>query len=143
MSYNIKLTIETPAREKSRGRDSFRLRVTASDAVGMPNEIFVANRELVDPDNPEGETRVMLQSICSMYDLSIYPANTAQPGQWPPYFRVSSFDILLPSLVVCDDTVEKIKLQVANLIEQHYIADRMEVVEEVWIPSQPSVATTT
>ena len=137
MAYNIKLTFETPAREKFRGRDSFRLRCTASDAVGMPNEIFLANRELIDPDNPTAEMKVTFQAICSAFDLSIYPPNVPTEGQWPPFFRVASFDIPLPSLQVCDETIESIKNQVNSLINQHNNLDKLYIAQEVWIPGQP------
>jgi hypothetical protein len=138
MPYNIKLTFETPVREKFRGRDRFRLRVTASDAVGMPNEIFLANRELLDPENPTGDTKVMFQSICSVIDLDQYPINAIQTGQWPPFFRVAVIDIPLPSLDTCDYVIDQTKQQVASLIKQHNDLDKMVVADEVWIPGPPT-----
>lgn len=143
MSHHIKLTFEAPSREYARGRDSFRFRVTASDGVNMPNEIFLAEHMLVDPENPESEVKFSFLSICSAYDLSIYPANAAVEGQSPPFFRVSVIDIPLPSLAVYDEVVEQVKAQVGSLLSQCDKLDNMEVVEEVWIPSVPSAIPTT
>ena len=141
-TYRIKLTSSSPALVKFKGRDTFRITVTASDALNMTNEIFAHKKTLVDPD-PLVVQQDEFCFVCSPYDLSFYPADTPTPGQSPPFFRKASFDILLPSVDTFQKVYDEIKAQVDLLIETQRKLDILGTPIVTWHQSAPTTTTST
>lgn len=112
--YSIKLTMSAPDVALFQGRSAFRLVVTASEAVGLPNEIFLHQRTLVNVDT--GQQQDEFVAIASAFDLSSYPANEPSVSQSPAYFRKAQLDILLPSVTVFEAVRDEISQQVQVLL---------------------------
>lgn len=135
MAYRIKLTPYTPEIVRFKGRDTFRVRIVASDATDMPNEIFLHQKTLVNPN--DGSTQDEFVAVCSPYDLSIYPANTPAAEQSPAFFRKSEIDILVPGVEISSDVITSVMEQVSHLISVMNSLDEMEAQTPVWYPSAP------
>lgn len=75
--------------------DCFRLTITAHDAVGMPNEIFVYRVVPLQPAQPEAVGAY--SHVCSPVDLAEFPPTQPLPNAIPPWYRLASVDILLPT----------------------------------------------
>jgi len=74
----------------------FRIRVEASDAVGMPNEVFVYARH---PPNPHtGEVVDEFLTVASFPDLAEYPANDPDPTKAFPFLRKSFIELDVRSM---------------------------------------------
>lgn len=141
MDYYIQLTVETPQAVKFFGRDVFRIRVTASGGVNLPNEIFLHKRTLVDPNTSYQADEFI--AICGPWDLATYPVDEPEPTQDPPFFRKAAFDILTPNVSSADETIVSVQKQVEFLLSTLKQLDKLEVVQSMWIPGEPPSGTTT
>jgi len=135
MTYRIKLTPSTPSLVKFKGRDSFRVQITASDAEDMPNEVFGHKRTLVDPETNDYQDEFAF--VCSPYDLSLYPANEPDPEQFPPFFRKATIDILVPGIEMAQDVITQVEEQVCHLVTLMGKLDELEEGTAVWCPDAP------
>ena len=140
--YGVKLTTSSPEVVRFKGRDTFRIVITASDAENMPNEIFGHKKTLVDPD-PANIQQDEFCFVCSAYDLSFYPANAPNPEQSPPFFRKATIDILLPSVTKFDEVYKEIKEQVDLLISVLGNLDTLGTPIVTWHPTAPTTTTST
>jgi hypothetical protein len=136
MSCRIKLTFQSPEVAKFLGRNTLRLRVTASDGEEMPDEVFLHQRTLVDADTDEWQDEFV--AICSPYDLSDYPVDEPTTGQFPTYFRKATADIYLPGISVFSEVKEDIEAQIRFLVQLLNKLEELDTVEEIWIPDEPS-----
>lgn len=109
--------------------DCFRLVVTASHAAYVPTAIFLHQQQLVDPAT--GRTADEFVSICSPFDLSIYPETSPTPGQLPAFFRKSSIDIVVASQQMLESVWELIQVEVGSLVWALDRMDRLEVADTV------------
>jgi hypothetical protein len=133
--YRIKLTAATPVVAKFKGRDTFRVVITASDAEEMPNEIFLHQRTLVDPyDNTQADE---FCAVTSPFDLSTYPANEPSATQSPAFFRKAVIDIFTPGVEVAEDVISEVEEQVAHLITVLTALCETTDRTAVWYPSAP------
>lgn len=135
MTYRIKLTPYTPSIVKLDGRDTFRVRIVASDGEGMPNEIFGHQRTLVNPDTLEYQDEFVF--VCSAYDLSIYPAEEPSESQSPAFFRKDTIDILVPGVEMAAEVIAEVQAQVCHLVVLLEKLDELEALPPVWCPSPP------
>lgn len=135
MAYRIKLTPFTPELIKFLGRDTFRVKVVASDGEGLPNEVFLHQKTLVDPNTNSQQDEFV--AVCSPYDLSIYPANTPAVDQSPAFFRKDTIDILVPGTEMAQDVINAVLEQVCHLITLLEKLDELEALAPVWCPSPP------
>src|SRR5690349_20353460 len=75
--------------------DGFRIRIEASGAVEMPDEIF-AYRAL--PMQPGQSAQVgYFDHVCSSADLADYPVAEPRANASPPWYRLAYLDLVLPS----------------------------------------------
>jgi len=135
MAYRIKLTPFTPSFIKFRGRNVFRVKIVASDAEDMPNEIFGHQRTLVDPDTNEYQDEFCF--VCSPFDLSTYPANEPDPTQTPQFFRKDTIDIYVPGIEIAESTISSVQEQVCHLITLLGKLDELNEGAATWCPSAP------
>jgi len=136
MSCRIKLTFQSPEVAKFLGRNTLRLRVTASNGEEMPDEVFLHQRTLVDTDTDEWQDEFV--AICSPYDLSDYPVDEPTTEQFPAYFRKATADIYLPGISVFSEVKEDIEAQIRFLVQLLDKLEELDTVEEIWIPDEPS-----
>lgn len=134
MAHRIKLTFAEPSRQALTGRSVFRLQVTASEASGddLDNYIFLYQRSMVDPLTEVQCDEFM--SICSAFDIVSYPRNTPNEEQSPQFFRKNTMDILLPSVLVVDQTISSIKSQVDVLMAALDAIENISDTEVYWSP---------
>lgn len=136
MSRRIKLTrLEQERAFVPNIGNGFRLVIQASDGYLMPDEVFLFQRTLLNPDTQAYDDEFI--AVCSPIDLSDYP--TAQPatGQTPAFFRKATIDLTLPSQTMAEDTWEEIRDQVAALRTSLTTMDRLVVREEFWAGTAP------
>lgn len=123
MARGIRITREDVEVADLDGLRVYRLRVTASDGDGLPNAIFLHQRVIPDIATPL-VTRDEFVAIASPVDLTVYPATNPTVGQDPPYFRKTSYDVLLRST----EEVEELWLTTQVAVESLYEASlRLDV----------------
>ena len=137
MTRRIKLTIQTPESAVFSDREVFRVRIAASDAENMPNEVFGYQKTLIDPHT--GLTQDEFSFVASAFDLSTYPSTAPQPGQLPAYFRKSTIDVLMPGLSTAQEFIAQIEAEVSRLIYLMNRLDELTAATSVWIPSPPDI----
>jgi hypothetical protein len=109
--------------------EGFRLRIDASQPVDMVAEIFLHQRELVDPKT--GEQQDTFVCVCSCFDLTIYPANEPDPTQFPQFFRKDHLDIILPGQSMAIEAWTAIYHEVLVMIESLNKLDVLQLGAEV------------
>jgi hypothetical protein len=126
MARGITLNRYAQSRQYVENRgEGFRLRVTATDGEGVPEEIFLHEATLINPyTGAYGEQFVC---VCSAVDITLYPANVADVTQWPSFYRRAYFDIIVPSQDIADDTWTAVQAEVSVLIaalnKMEYLAE--------------------
>lgn len=135
MTYRVKLTPSAPETVRFLGRNTLRMRIVASDAENMPNEIFLHQR--IPVDLSAGETQDEFLAICSPFDLSAYPVGDPADGQSPAFFRKAEIDVLLPGIDTSNAFLAEVVAQVSHLTELLQGLDRLETGQSVWCPSAP------
>lgn len=106
--------------------DCFRLVIYAEDAENMPNEVFLFEKTLVDPEL--NTTADHFVTVCSPYDLTVYPVDAPDGEQFPAFFRKASIDILVPSSDLATTAWEAISTAVTELVAA---MKRLDVLGEV------------
>lgn len=112
----ITLSRQAQSRPFVSGRgEGYRLKITASDAEGMPNEIFMHEQTLQDPYSQ----LVFENFVCvaSVPDITIYPVGAPNATQWPPFFRKDSIDIIVFNQDLAEETWRIIQAEVTVLVE--------------------------
>lgn len=131
--YRIKLTPYTPEVVAFEGKDTFRVKIVASNATDMPVEIFGHQRTPIDPATSTYQDEFVF--VCTAYDLSTYPANTPNMSQDPPFFRKDTMDILVPNIVAGNKVIEEVKAQVHILVADLFKLDALNLGTVEWVPS--------
>jgi len=131
--YRIKLTPYTPEVVEFEGKDTFRVKIVASNATDMPVEIFGHQRTPIDPATSTYQDEFVF--VCTAYDLSTYPANTPDMSQDPPFFRKDTMDILVPNIVAGNKVIEEVKAQVHILVADLFKLDALNLGTVEWVPS--------
>lgn len=72
-----------------------RLLVTVSAAAGLDSGVFLY-RQLPQRESEPTPTGVF-EGVCSPADMEAHPRNEPLEGAEPPWFRLDSVDLLLPS----------------------------------------------
>jgi len=128
MARGITLTREGEVKVPITNRgDGWRMRIVASDAESMPNEVFGHRLRLID-------AHTLLQGtdfcfVASPEDLVIYPVGAPDPTQTPPYFRLAYIDVVVASRAVAERLWDEVQEQVCILVEALNRKDRLRVEE--------------
>ena len=109
---------------------AFRLKIVASNPVDMPAEIFLFQRNLLDPYTNQYVDEFL--AVCSPDDILQYPVN--DPGNTdPPFFRKDTIDVIVPSRTFAEDMWSDIQNQVNTLIKAMNAKDTLQLDETVTI----------
>lgn len=130
--YRVKLTPYTPEVVVFRGKDTFRVKVVASNANDMPSEIFGHQRTPIDTATSTYQDEFVF--VCTAYDLSTYPTNAPDTSQDPPFFRKDTLDILVPNIETGNKVIEEVKDQVAVLVADLFKLDVLNAGTVEWVP---------
>jgi hypothetical protein len=90
-----------------KGLQAYRLRIEVLNGVNMTTGIFLY--EKVPEDYLTGTTADNFVAVCKPGDLFTYPNGQPKEGQVPPFFRLSTVDLL-------DENIEKLE-ELADAIE--------------------------
>mgnify|MGYP005852666275 CR=1 FL=1 len=124
----VTLKFESPSPVSCRLRQAWRMRITASNAVSMPAEIFVHRRtEGPDssPDGPSLKLRDEFSHVASPPELESLPAGG--PAAGAPWFRTAVCDLLFDSSRDLAEGSVSIKKDVEELAAA---LDRLDVLSE-------------
>jgi hypothetical protein len=141
MQYKISLTISTPTIVKFKGRDVFRCVVVASSPLGLPKEIFIHQRTLINPNTLTYQNEFC--AVASPYELSLYPVDEPNVDDDPGFFRKDTIDVYLPGIEIIDAFTEEVKYQVNHLLYLLCKLDDLSEEEVVSYTSCDQDATTT
>lgn len=125
----VTLVRSEPTRVEGEQAPTWRVLITAEDPVLMPAEIFLFQR--VYTDSAHTATRDELITVIQAVDITVYPTDDPTTGQDPPYFRLATIDVLVPSLDAADQMWVIIQASVTRLIQQLNRLDSVSVVESV------------
>jgi hypothetical protein len=103
--------------------DGFRVKIVASQGVLIPDEIFLFQRDVLNPQT--GAYSDHLVTVCSPEDLVTYPVNDPMINDLPPYFRMSVIDVLVGSREIAEAMWDAIDEQVDHLIAALNRKDRL------------------
>ncbi len=132
---SIQLTLETPVRTfiASRG-DVLRMRITASEAVGLDENIFLHQKSLRNAYT--GAVIDDYVHVASPFDLSIYPIGEPSPTQQPPFFLKNVVDIIVDNTATLADAWAVIQEAVQGLLDSMGRLEELTDHEVVTITSE-------
>lgn len=129
--------------------DSFRFTMVVTDAVLMPNEIFLYEPlppgyacdpqppVIIGPQGSQGPQAdgycATFVGVCSPVDLVEYTAYSVAPDANPPYFRLSYVDLLFRSRKEADDIATEIKNDIARLVRSMNMNDLLGPPVKFWV----------
>lgn len=124
----ITLTREIESLVPIEGRgDGFRIRITASLAEMMPNEVFLFRENVLDPVT--GLTGDEFCAVASPEDIVNVPIGTPNVGDSPPFFRKAVIDVIVGSRKIAEDLWDAVKERVCALVDALDRKDRLAVVD--------------
>lgn len=112
MPYSIRITYDTPVQQMIGGIGVFRLRVTASEAEGVPPEVFLLKRVLANSVGPTYKEEFI--TVCTPRHIANHPANTPDPANG--YVRRSTFDLYISTPDLVAKSVSEIDRRVKLLL---------------------------
>lgn len=93
----------------------YRMRVDASDGVGIDNEIF---RYYEKPVNPiTGVYPSVFHGVCTWVEMSDLPTDAPEADADPRAFRLTYFDIVVDTVDVAQEVWELVQAQVQALLD--------------------------
>lgn len=93
---------------------AFRLRVVATDALGMDHRVFLFRR---GPLNPYTDERTdFFITVCSPVDMEDFPAGEPDPEKTYPFFRVAEVTLDFRTSQEAEEAWDIIVREVENLI---------------------------
>lgn len=117
--------------------DGIRVRITATEATGMPTKIFAYQ---MLPVRPGGTEQVAtFDHVCSSVDLEEYPEDQAIPNSRPAWFRLNYVDVMVRSRDETREFINSVLEDVQMLKNTLDIADNLLPGGEVWIGTPPDV----
>jgi len=129
----ITLTPEFEVDYEINGNQGFRLRVTATDGIGIDDEIF---RYYQQPINYQtGVAASSFSGVCSWPDLVELPITEPLPEDSPAGFRLNYFDIVVDSETIANEVWDLIQVQVAELVQTVKDGENLEAQPPVIISS--------
>jgi len=136
-THYVQLEFATPQPYPVQDRYCFRLRVSVIDTREMPFEIFLHKQIVVDQVTDLRSHSFV--SVCGPFELSRYPANAPeeQPTTLPAFYRLSYFDVVLPSLEACDDVIATVKILVDELCRAADRNETLSLTSQRWSPADP------
>jgi len=129
----ITLTPEFETDYEINGNVGFRLRVTASDGVGIDNEIFRYYQQPINPNT--GSADSSFSGVCSWPDLVELPIVEPLPEESPAGFRLDYFDIVVDSETIANEVWDLIQVQVEELVQTVKDGENLEAQPPVVITS--------
>lgn len=109
--------------------DGFRIRITASAADMMPNEVFLNKENLFDPVSLLTNTEFC--AVASPEDLVNLPIGEPDPLDSPPFFRTAVIDVIVGSRALAEGLWDEVKAQVCGLVDALNRKDRLVVAETI------------
>jgi hypothetical protein len=91
----------------------FRIRIEASEACGLDNEIF---RYYKKPLNSQGVSESFVSGVCSWPDMLELPINEPEDDTSPAGFRLDYLDIVVDSEDIATEVWELVQEQVQELL---------------------------
>jgi len=116
MARQVDLTRYSEYSEPVPGRgDAFRIKITASNAVNMQNEIFLFVQGPKDAST--GTTHEYFLGVATPDDLVTFPLNNPDTTMDPPFYLKDTIDVLVESREVADYIWTEVQAQVKTLID--------------------------
>ena len=109
--------------------DAFRIRITASAAEMMPDEVFLMRRNTRNAT--EGTTVDEFCAIASPDDLVNFPTDDPAVGASPPFFRVAVIDVLVASREIALELWDAVHERVCELVDALNRKDQLVEAEAV------------
>lgn len=131
MSRGIKLTPEFQENFIVNAFTGFRLRVTASEANGLSDSIFLYVAR--PPVGAETESQGVIMGVCSAADMADWPDGAPEPNAVPAWYRRAVLDVVCPSRIDADLLWARIQKEVEVLIESLNATDELAISEPVVI----------
>jgi hypothetical protein len=139
MNYGITLTPEFQTYQAG-NIDGFRMRVTASDGLNMPNEVFRYRAIPLQPNSlndeeeeVESEQWGVFDGVCSPADLEEFPINEPYTTADPPWFRLAYVDLVFRSRHELEEAYRTLVDEVSALRDTIKLMEDLSEEDEVRI----------
>lgn len=116
MAAGLSLTIETFAADAALPAPTHRLRVVATDPVGMPAAVFLYTLQPAPFRDADPRPVARFTDVCSALDLERYPEETPDPEHWPQRVRLAEVELVSPSARLLEAARADIEDAVRGLI---------------------------
>lgn len=136
MATTKRVKITRAVQKLSNGQmDTFRVTMTASDAVGMPNEVFLYCRRPAAIGQTEPSDR--FETVCSGVDIAAYPADDPEVGADPPYLRRASIDLRFDSQEMAERAIVEILSRLDRLKASLDRNEDLAALGPAWVGDAP------
>ena len=130
MARSIKLTITPPAIQTIDGDTGYYVKFTLSEAVEMPNELFVYRLVLPSLENPDA---IAFSHLSSPHDIEEYPPSLATV-MYSDFFRTAEAEFLFKTIDMVVKYELEIQAKVADVVAKLNLLDTLTVTESINIP---------
>lgn len=111
------------------GRDTgYRLLVEVTAAAEMDGRVF---RYMARPVTGASDPDVAYDGVCSPSDLEQWPAGDPTPGEFPPFCRRASVDLVFRSRAVADEWLDACQQELQTLVDSLNRQDRLEAIDTI------------
>lgn len=111
----VSITLNRTLSEKRSDGHGFRLQITATGGVGVPNEIFLYQLvpATIVPAAPATGAPV---GVTRAYGLADYPVGLPAVGPFPNFYRLDTYDVVVASVLDAEAIWEELLKAVQELI---------------------------
>lgn len=139
MSTTRRLKIKRYASEHvlSDNYGAYRIRVVVEEALGpdIDKNIFIFRRNPTSPHSLLNDDT--FEAVAGPPQLVDIPAGEPHPDQSWPYFRQDNVELDFASSLQAEEVWQEIQREIGVLLQAMDRLDRLQVVEEYWVPSAP------
>jgi hypothetical protein len=125
------ITVRYYVNERKDGRSGYPLRVVAVNAIDMPEEIFVFQRQVPASTQPPNPDHDFFISVADPNGLEEYPVEPPTKVEEQPYYRRSEVELVFRSQAELEDAKSLIDTSVRVLVLALRSRDDMDEMEEI------------
>ena len=125
------ITVRYFVNERKDGRSGYPLRVVVANAVEMPAEIFVFQRQVPSSTQPANPDQDFFISVADPNGLEEYPIEPPTGATEMPFYRRASVELVFRSQAELNDAKDLIDTAIRALVLALKLRDDMAEMEEV------------
>ena len=126
----ISIDIRYYVSQKQEGLFSYDLRVVAVNAVDMPKEIFIFQRNVAPAESANDQPTDQFVCLADPVDMQEVPVNAPDLANEMPYYRSAEVLLRFRDMTTLGETKDLIDQDIQILVDSLKAAASMDVMEE-------------